>query len=113
MLDLSLNDLIEKALKEDVGTGDITTLSTIPADKTITGRFIAKETGILCGVDVVRAVFAFVDPSIVLEFANKDGDKIVKGDVVVIAGKGHENYQDVKGVKHHFDDKEVIREMFV
>lgn len=82
MLDLSLNDLIEKALKEDVGTGDITTLSTIPADKTITGRFIAKETGILCGVDVVRAVFAFVDPSIVLEFANKDGDKIVKGDVI-------------------------------
>ena len=82
MLDLSLNDLIEKALKEDVGTGDITTLSTIPADKTITGRFIAKETGVLCGVDVVRAVFAFVDPSITLEFANKDGDKIVKGDVI-------------------------------
>ena len=82
MLDLSLNDLIEKALKEDVGTGDITTLSTIPADKSMTGRFIAKETGILCGVDVVRAVFAFVDPSIVLEFANKDGDKIVKGDVI-------------------------------
>ena len=34
MLDLSLNDLIEKALREDIGTGDITTLSTIPADKT-------------------------------------------------------------------------------
>ncbi len=82
MLDLNLNDLIEKALKEDVGTGDITTLSTIPADKTITGRFIAKETGILCGVDVVRAVFAFVDPTIKLDFANRDGDKIVKGDVI-------------------------------
>ncbi len=35
-----------------------------------------------------------------------------KGDVVVVAGKGHENYQDVKGVKHHFDDKEVIKEIF-
>ena len=35
-----------------------------------------------------------------------------KGDVVVVAGKGHENYQDIKGVKHHFDDKEVIREIF-
>lgn len=34
-----------------------------------------------------------------------------KGDVVVIAGKGHENYQDVKGVKHHFDDKEVVKEI--
>lgn len=35
-----------------------------------------------------------------------------KGDVVLVAGKGHEDYQDVKGVKHHFDDHEVIRETF-
>ncbi len=35
-----------------------------------------------------------------------------KGDVVVVAGKGHEDYQEIKGVKHHFDDKEVIREIF-
>ena len=34
------------------------------------------------------------------------------GDVILVAGKGHENYQDIKGVKHHFDDKEVIREIF-
>ena len=35
-----------------------------------------------------------------------------KGDVVLIAGKGHEDYQDIKGVKHHFDDHEVVRECF-
>ena len=35
-----------------------------------------------------------------------------KGDVILVAGKGHETYQDVKGVKHHFDDKEVLREVF-
>lgn len=34
------------------------------------------------------------------------------GDVILVAGKGHEDYQDVKGVKHHFDDHEVIRESF-
>jgi UDP-N-acetylmuramoyl-L-alanyl-D-glutamate--2,6-diaminopimelate ligase len=34
------------------------------------------------------------------------------GDVVLVAGKGHEDYQIVKGVKHHFDDHEVIREAF-
>lgn len=34
------------------------------------------------------------------------------GDVILVAGKGHENYQDVKGVKHHFDDKEVLRDIF-
>ena len=35
-----------------------------------------------------------------------------KGDVILVAGKGHENYQDVKGVKHHFDDKEVLADIF-
>lgn len=32
-----------------------------------------------------------------------------KGDIILVAGKGHEDYQDIKGVKHHFDDHEVIR----
>ena len=35
-----------------------------------------------------------------------------KGDVILVAGKGHEDYQERKGVKHHFDDKEVLREVF-
>lgn len=35
-----------------------------------------------------------------------------EGDVVLVAGKGHENYQEIKGIKHHFDDKEVVREVF-
>ncbi|MCC5920164.1 MAG: UDP-N-acetylmuramoyl-L-alanyl-D-glutamate--2,6-diaminopimelate ligase [Cyclobacteriaceae bacterium] len=35
-----------------------------------------------------------------------------KGDLVLIAGKGHENYQEIKGVKHHFDDREVVLEVF-
>jgi UDP-N-acetylmuramoyl-L-alanyl-D-glutamate--2,6-diaminopimelate ligase len=34
-----------------------------------------------------------------------------KGDVILIAGKGHENYQEIKGVKHHFDDKEEVKRM--
>ena len=34
------------------------------------------------------------------------------GDAILIAGKGHENYQEIKGVKHHFDDKEVLKEIF-
>ena len=35
-----------------------------------------------------------------------------KGDVILIAGKGHEDYQEIKGVKHHFDDREIVREIF-
>jgi UDP-N-acetylmuramoyl-L-alanyl-D-glutamate--2,6-diaminopimelate ligase len=35
-----------------------------------------------------------------------------KGDIILVAGKGHENYQEIKGVKHHFDDKETVLELF-
>jgi UDP-N-acetylmuramoyl-L-alanyl-D-glutamate--2,6-diaminopimelate ligase len=34
------------------------------------------------------------------------------GDIILVAGKGHEDYQEIHGVKHHFDDKEVINELF-
>jgi UDP-N-acetylmuramoyl-L-alanyl-D-glutamate--2,6-diaminopimelate ligase len=34
------------------------------------------------------------------------------GDVVLVAGKGHEDYQEIKGVKHHYDDREVLQEIF-
>ena len=35
-----------------------------------------------------------------------------KGDVILVAGKGHEDYQEIKGVKHHFDDREILRSIF-
>jgi UDP-N-acetylmuramoyl-L-alanyl-D-glutamate--2,6-diaminopimelate ligase len=34
------------------------------------------------------------------------------GDIILVAGKGHETYQEIKGVKHHFDDREILRELF-
>jgi UDP-N-acetylmuramoyl-L-alanyl-D-glutamate--2,6-diaminopimelate ligase len=34
------------------------------------------------------------------------------GDIILIAGKGHENYQEIKGIKYHFDDREIVREIF-
>ena len=59
----ALDGILENALREDVGTGDITTLSTISPDRTVTGKYIAKESGVICGLDVVRRVFALLDPS--------------------------------------------------
>lgn len=82
MRDLALYELIEKSLKEDVGTGDITTLSTIPADKKAKGRFLAKENGVLCGMDVCRAVFEYVDPTVVFTSHVTDGAAVRKGDVL-------------------------------
>ena len=36
----------------------------------------------------------------------------VKGDIILVAGKGHETYQEIKGVKHHFDDREIVASQF-
>ena len=77
-----IDDIIKTALREDVGTGDITTNSTIPADKTISGKFIAKESGVVCGLPVVERVFAIVDSEIKLSCKIKDGDFAEKGMVI-------------------------------
>ena len=43
----------------------------------------------------------------IIAYAKKE-----KPDVILIAGKGHEDYQEIKGVKHHFDDREEVRKIF-
>jgi len=77
-----VEQLIAMALSEDVGTGDITTETTIPEDKTAFGRFIAKEDMVICGLDVAQKVFHTVDESIEFCTNAKDGDFIKKGDVI-------------------------------
>ena len=56
--------IIGMALNEDVGTGDITTQTTIPADKTAFGKFIAKESMVICGIDLAELVFHTIDKDI-------------------------------------------------
>jgi nicotinate-nucleotide pyrophosphorylase (carboxylating) len=83
MIDLfSLNKLIKTALEEDMGLGDITTSSTVPKDKRISGNFIAKADGVLCGMDVAKAVFAYIDEGIVLSSLFEDGQSVTKGDII-------------------------------
>lgn len=77
-----VTQIISMALNEDVGTGDITTETTIPADKTASGRFIAKEDMIICGIEVAKLVFNTVDENISFSANFKDGDKVCKGDVI-------------------------------
>lgn len=77
-----LTDFIKRAFAEDVGTGDITTQTTVPEGTRASGRFIAKESGILCGIDVAQAVFHYADPAIELSANFKDGDAVSKGDII-------------------------------
>lgn len=73
---------IENALAEDLGSGDITTSCTVPEETVISGRLICKAEGILCGADIAKAVFGYVDTSVSLEFYFADGDSLKKGDVL-------------------------------
>lgn len=80
---MNLHEFIQLALVEDVGDGDHTSLSTIPADAQKRARLLVKETGILAGVEVAKAIFAEVDPTLGLEVLLEDGDSIKPGDIVL------------------------------
>ena len=83
-----LDTLILNALSEDVGTGDITTESTIPEDRIAHGKYRAKESGVLCGIGVAERVFALINPSIRFTAYKKDGDRIEKGEIIAeVVGK--------------------------
>ncbi|MGN1121891.1 MAG: carboxylating nicotinate-nucleotide diphosphorylase, partial [Eubacteriales bacterium] len=86
-----VNAIIELALNEDIGTGDITTLSTIPADKTAHGRFLAKEDMVICGVELAAYIFAKVDADIVFTASVKDGDTVAKGDIIATVDGNAQN----------------------
>lgn len=77
--------LLELAFAEDVGDGDHTTLSTIPADEIGKSRLIIKEEGVLAGVDAALKVLEKVDPSIKTEVLLHDGDMVKPGDVAFVS----------------------------
>ena len=77
-----LDEFILSALKEDVGTGDITTLSCIPEENHSEAYFLAKEDGVICGIDIAAKVFYLVDERIVLIPKMRDGDSVKKGDII-------------------------------
>lgn len=74
--------LIAAALAEDLGSGDWTSLWTIPAGARAQARIVAKAPGVLAGVDVAREVFATVDASVAVELLRRDGDAVAPGEEV-------------------------------
>ena len=74
-----LDALLARALAEDVGAGDATTLATIPADRRAEARFLAKEDGVLAGLAIAERVFAAVDPSLTVTWTAADGDTVTRG----------------------------------
>lgn len=79
-----IDDLLTLAFAEDVGDGDATTLSTIPADEMGAQRLIVKEEGILAGVEIARMVFQKFDPSLKMTVMIPDGSHVKPGDIAFV-----------------------------
>ena len=79
---IRLNEIINNALQEDIGWGDVTTESTISKDKISSARLIAKQNGIMCGLDVFELVMKTVDDKIKIDMHCTDGDCVEKGQLI-------------------------------
>ncbi len=85
--DSTMLQRLEMALREDVGTGDITTECTVPTDLPGEGVFTAKANGILSGIEVAATVFHLVDPELVIDAKYTDGMPVLRGaDIAVVRG---------------------------
>jgi nicotinate-nucleotide pyrophosphorylase (carboxylating) len=83
-----LRKIVEKAVEEDIGFGDLTTESIVPDNFYTKAFIIAKEEGIIAGIPVAEEVFKFLDPSINFSPKVSDGERVEKGETIVeIHGK--------------------------
>jgi nicotinate-nucleotide pyrophosphorylase (carboxylating) len=82
--DKLIDDLLTLAFAEDVGDGDHTTLSTIPADAMGKQHLLVKEEGILAGVEIAKKVFRKFDPSLKMTVFINDGAHVKPGDIAFV-----------------------------
>jgi nicotinate-nucleotide pyrophosphorylase (carboxylating) len=77
-----LERLIRKVLKEDIGRGDITSEAIIPLGMKFTGKIIAKEAGLIAGLEVAGQCFRILDPEIEFHPQLEDGSPVQRGDII-------------------------------
>ena len=88
--DTGLRDSIRGWLAEDIGTGDVTTRMTIPADSRMKAVIHVKEDGIIAGIPVAQTVFSVVDPELLFTALVRDGDWVTAGTVIAeVEGSTH------------------------
>lgn len=74
--------IITMSLEEDAPNGDITTIATVSPDAVISGRFVAKADGIICGLEIIGRTFEICGGGFELETYFKDGEAVRKGDII-------------------------------
>ena len=82
LVDIKIRDLIDRALLEDIGTGDITTESIVPEGYTTIGFIQSKETGVVAGLSVAEAVFRRLNHDISFQPRAKDGERVKAGQLL-------------------------------
>jgi nicotinate-nucleotide pyrophosphorylase (carboxylating) len=83
-----VDDLIELAIREDIGDGDHTTLACIPEDATGSAHLLVKEAGVIAGIEIARQIFSRFDSASVLDRKIEDGASVQPGDVAfIVKGK--------------------------
>jgi len=88
--DASILRLIQFAIREDVGSGDITTELTIPPDNAALARFIVKQDGIVCGLPLLDLVFREFSPDVHIEIKVEEGAMISAGTIIAtVEGPAH------------------------
>ena len=80
-LEEQIHDFIVRALREDVGEGDHTSLACIPADDRSTARLLVKDPGIIAGLAIAERIFRHVDPDAELKINTEDGKTMSYGDI--------------------------------
>ncbi len=78
---MTIDEIIDQALREDLGDGDHTSLATVPEGSVSKARLLVKQSGVLCGVDIARRIFNRIDPSLEFNALLSDGQRIHPGDV--------------------------------
>lgn len=81
-LEPQLIECLRRALDEDIGTGDVTTDSIVPAGATLRGKIVAKETGIVAGLDIAQNVFLLLDREISFTANVGEGERVASGVVL-------------------------------
>lgn len=85
---IAVDEMVRRALMEDIGPGDITTEATVPADMTCTAVILAKEEGLVCGHEVAQATFRIMDPTLTYEILVPEGAAVTEGQQVArISGR--------------------------
>lgn len=84
----TIDDVIKRGLAEDINYIDVTTDYLIPENQISTARFVAKDSGVLAGIEVAMRVFTLIDDTVTFELLKQDGDKVSKGDIILTM-KGH------------------------